>query len=155
MRTRNPLFAFTASILTLGLYTLYWHANTAETLRRLDKRIPGSWLQIVPGPNMYFYYTFIAAVDDLIGLKDFTKAHYAFHVVFPFMSAGFIQHWVNEFLKQPVSTRTGETTLDAVCDRVQTYREQGLEPERVKQRLEDDGIHHETIILATKLERIR
>lgn len=55
---RNVVTIYILSILTFGIYTLYWLVKTKEALNSLGADIPTSWLLIVPIANIYWAYKF-------------------------------------------------------------------------------------------------
>lgn len=47
------------SILTAGIYTIFWAVELKQDLNRLGANIPTAWLMIIPFANIYFWYQFI------------------------------------------------------------------------------------------------
>ena len=92
-RSVGKLIAF--SLLTLGIYTLFWFSWTAKELRAAGQEVPTSWLQIIPIANLYYYWKHFAAAENATngavnGVLYFVLALF----VSPFVSAALEQ---NEF----------------------------------------------------------
>lgn len=56
MNKRNPAFVFIFSIITLGIYTLYWFVKTRRELVDRGASIPTTLLMIIPIANLYYVY---------------------------------------------------------------------------------------------------
>lgn len=48
MRHRGPIAVFFLSIITLGIYALYWQVSTKNEMNRLGASIPTAWLILIP-----------------------------------------------------------------------------------------------------------
>ena len=46
------------SIITLGIYGIYWQVKTKEELKSLGADIPTAWLLIIPIANIYWTYKY-------------------------------------------------------------------------------------------------
>lgn len=48
MKNRNPLMVFLLSILTCGIYSLYWLVKTKDEMNKLGEKIPTVWIWLIP-----------------------------------------------------------------------------------------------------------
>jgi hypothetical protein len=55
---RSPVAIIILSIITFGIYAVYWTVVTKREINGLGASIPTSWLMIVPIANLYFFYRF-------------------------------------------------------------------------------------------------
>jgi hypothetical protein len=55
---RSPVAVIILSIITFGIYAIYWTVVTKREINGLGASIPTSWLIIVPIANIYFFYKF-------------------------------------------------------------------------------------------------
>ncbi len=55
---RSPVLVIIFSILTGGLYGIYWYVQTKEEMKSLGADIPTAWLLIIPIANLYFLYKY-------------------------------------------------------------------------------------------------
>ncbi len=55
---RNPLVVVVLSLVTLGLYGLYWIYKTKEEINSLGGTIPSFILAIIPLVNIYFMWRY-------------------------------------------------------------------------------------------------
>ena len=58
IKKRNPAFVIIFSIITFGLYAIYWTVKTKNEINRLGANIPTAWLLIIPIVNLYFWYKY-------------------------------------------------------------------------------------------------
>jgi hypothetical protein len=58
IKKRNPVFVIVATILTCGLYSIYWLVVTKDEINSLGAQIPTAWLILVPIANLYFMYKY-------------------------------------------------------------------------------------------------
>lgn len=58
IKHRNPAAVVILSIITFGIYALYWIVKTKGEIKSLGAKIPTAWLVIVPIANFYFYWKY-------------------------------------------------------------------------------------------------
>ncbi len=58
IKKRNPAAVIIFSIITLGIYAIYWIVKTKEEIKSLGADIPTAWLIIIPIANLYFMYKY-------------------------------------------------------------------------------------------------
>ena len=63
---RTPLLVFLYSLITFGIYFLYWLVVTKEELNKKGADIPTSWLLIIPFVNWYWLYRFARGFSEKI-----------------------------------------------------------------------------------------
>ncbi len=63
MTRRNPLGVLFLSIITLGIYTIFWAVWTKNEMNAKGAQIPTAWLIIVPIANFYWWWRFSEGVE--------------------------------------------------------------------------------------------
>jgi hypothetical protein len=58
IKRRGIVAIYLLSIITLGIYAIYWAVKTKEELKGLGAEIPSAWLIIVPIANLYWLYRY-------------------------------------------------------------------------------------------------
>ena len=66
IKKRNPALVIIFSILTLGIYLIYWFVQTKEEMKLLGADIPSAWLLIVPIGNVYLLYKYCEGFSDFV-----------------------------------------------------------------------------------------
>ncbi|NIA03941.1 MAG: DUF4234 domain-containing protein, partial [Nitrospiraceae bacterium] len=54
----NPILVLILSLVTFGIYEIYWFVKTEEEINSLGAQIPTAWLLIIPIVNLYWYYKY-------------------------------------------------------------------------------------------------
>lgn len=96
LQYRNPLAAVFLTIITFGLYKIYWLAVTRGQLKAAGADIPTTWLIIVPLVNIWWLWKFS------VGYEKVSKRQLSAPIVFiilwllDFLSAGILQYELNE-----------------------------------------------------------
>ena len=63
MKTRNPALVIIFSIVTLGIYALYWFVKTKRKMNSIGVSIPTAWLIIIPFVNIYWLWKYCDGVE--------------------------------------------------------------------------------------------
>jgi len=58
IKKRNPAFVIIFSIITFGIYGIYWAVKTKNEINSLGADIPTALLLIIPIANFYFWYKY-------------------------------------------------------------------------------------------------
>jgi hypothetical protein len=66
IKARNPVGIIILSIITFGIYALYWIVKTKGEINSLGGRIPTAWLVIVPIANIYFFYRYAESFSTYV-----------------------------------------------------------------------------------------
>ena len=70
LQKRNPLVVLILSLITFGLYGIYWVARVRNELNSLGASIPNIVLFFIPFVNIYFLYRYAQEYSRII-----TKDH--------------------------------------------------------------------------------
>jgi len=58
VKHRNIFLVYLFSIITFGIYAIYWMVSTKNEMNKLGAKIPTAWLLIVPIANIYWTYKY-------------------------------------------------------------------------------------------------
>lgn len=67
MQRRDPLMVFFLSLITFGIYALWWYVKTKTEMNSRGAQIPTAWLIIVPIVNWYWLWKFCEGVETVTG----------------------------------------------------------------------------------------
>ena len=71
VRKRNVVVVCALSIVTFGVYTIYWLVRTKEELNALGAQIPTAWLLLVfPTGSLYWLYKYAEGVAQVLDKRD-------------------------------------------------------------------------------------
>jgi hypothetical protein len=66
IKKRNPALVIIFSIITLGIYFIYWAVKTKEEIKSLGANIPTIWFIIVPIGNLYLLYKYCDGFSEYV-----------------------------------------------------------------------------------------
>ena len=76
VKYRNPVLIIVFSIITIGIYSIYWLVSTTNELRRMSSKAPDPWmllLLLVPVVNIvvdiWYYWKYSEAVEEVSGVN--------------------------------------------------------------------------------------
>ena len=69
MQHRSIVTLFLLTVVTLGLYAIYWMVKTKDELNQRGAAIPTAWLALVPGVNLWWTWKYCAGVEQVTGGK--------------------------------------------------------------------------------------
>jgi hypothetical protein len=69
MVQRSPIVALLLTLVTFGLYGIYWQVSTKIEMTKLGADIPTSWLLIVPLANLWWAYKYCMGVEKVTNGK--------------------------------------------------------------------------------------
>ena len=61
IKKRNIVAVYLLSIITLGIYCIYWLVQTKKEMNSLGGKIPTAWLLIIPIANLYWMWKYCEA----------------------------------------------------------------------------------------------
>src|SRR5579884_4322336 len=69
MKQRNPWAVVGLSIITFGIYGIYWFVSTKNDMNKRGETIPTAWLIIIPFVNFYWYWKYAEGVEHVTSGK--------------------------------------------------------------------------------------
>jgi len=112
MRNRSIVGIVVLTVITFGLYTIYWFATTRGDLNRAGGRIPTTFLLIIPFANFYYLYVFADNFCRIV-LKNESQRIGYFLLITLLMPIGVIiyQYHINEILHKILEKQLSEHHL--------------------------------------------
>ncbi len=65
MQKRSPVMVVILSVITLGIYAIWWYVTTKNEMNAKGAQIPTAWLIIVPIANIYWEWKFGEGVETV------------------------------------------------------------------------------------------
>lgn len=69
MRNRSPIAVVLLTLVTFGIYGIYWEVSTKIVMTKLGAEIPTSWLIIIPIANLWWAYKYCMGVEKVTNGK--------------------------------------------------------------------------------------
>ena len=70
IKRRNPALVIIFTIITFGIYGIYWFVKTKNEINSLGAEIPTAWLLIIPIANLYWEYKYAEGFSKYVKKDD-------------------------------------------------------------------------------------
>ena len=96
MTKRSPVAVFVLSIVTLGIYALYWLVRTKTEMNSNGASIPTAWYLIIPLANIWWYWKFSQGVEKVTNKGMSAGVVFLMLWLLPIIGSAIIQSTLNE-----------------------------------------------------------
>ncbi len=96
VKHRNIFLVYLFSIITLGIYAIYWMVSTKNELNSLGAEIPTGWLLIVPIANLYWVYKYCEGFATKVKKDDNTLLWFILYILVWIIMPAIIQSELNK-----------------------------------------------------------
>jgi len=96
VKCRSILMVYLLSILTFGIYYLYWAVQTKEEMNSLGANIPTGWLLIIPIANLYWWYKYCDAFAKFVSKDNNGVMYFIIFIILPIIIPAIVQSGLNE-----------------------------------------------------------
>lgn len=99
IKKRNPALVLIFSVLTLGIYAIYWSVKTKNEIKSLGADIPTAFLIVIPLANLYFWYKYADGFANYVKKDDKTILYFLLGLFLPPIAAIVYQAELNKLAK--------------------------------------------------------
>jgi hypothetical protein len=92
---RDLVSMFFLTIITFGIYKLYWLVKTKEELNKAGADIPTAWLLVIPFANFYFLWRWAEAFAEKVKKDNNSVIYFVILIFLPFISMLILQNYIN------------------------------------------------------------
>lgn len=96
IKRRNPAFVLIMSLITLGIYAIYWTVKTKGEINSLGADIPTAFLIIVPFANFYFWYKYCEGFSTYVKKDNNGILWFILHIFIGFVTMIIFQVELNK-----------------------------------------------------------
>jgi ABC-type transport system involved in cytochrome c biogenesis permease subunit len=96
IRERNIVLVYLFSIVTFGIYALYWSVSTKRDINSLGASIPTSWLLLVPIANIYWMYKYCEGFSQKVKKDDNAVLWFILYMVVGIIMPAIVQSELNK-----------------------------------------------------------
>ena len=100
VRSRNIFLIYFLSIITFGIYGLYWVVSTKKELNSLGASIPTAWLLIIPIANLYWIYKYCEGFAEYAKKDNNTILWFILYLLVSIIMPAIVQSELNKIAKQ-------------------------------------------------------
>ncbi len=96
MQHRNPIMVILLTIITLGIYSIYWLVTTKIQMNTKGAQIPTAWLLIIPLVNIYWLWKFSEGVELVTNKGMQTAVAFLLVWILDIIGPGIVQNELNK-----------------------------------------------------------
>jgi hypothetical protein len=96
MQKRSVGMVLLLSLVTLGIYSIYWHVKTKQEMVSCGADIPTAWLLIVPIGNLYWLWKWCGGIEHITREKMTAPVAFLLHVMLPMIGMMILQDTMNK-----------------------------------------------------------
>ena len=95
VKHRNIFLVYLFTILTFGIYAIYWMVSTKNEMNNLGAQIPTAWLLIIPIANIYWVYKYCEGFAKTVKKDDNTLLWFILYVLVSIIMPAIVQSELN------------------------------------------------------------
>lgn len=96
VKNRNIVLVYLFSIITFGIYMVYWLVSTKNEMNSLGAKIPTAWLLIVPIANLYWVYKYCEGFAQKVKKDNNTLLWFILYIVVGIIMPAIVQSELNK-----------------------------------------------------------
>ncbi len=96
VKERNVVLVYLFSIITLGIYGIYWIISTKNEFNKLGAEIPTAFLLIVPIVNIYWVYKYCEGYSNHVRKDNNAILWFVVYIFAGFLIPAFVQIELNK-----------------------------------------------------------
>ncbi len=107
MQQRSVVAVIIFTIITFGIYSIFWYANTRGELNANGASVPTTWLIIIPLVNIYYLWKYSEGVEQVTKGKFSGVLAFVLLWLTGVIGMAVVQHTYNQLPKKvavPVSS---------------------------------------------------
>ena len=104
VKHRNIILVYLFSVITFGIYTIYWLVSTKDEMNSLGAQIPTGWLLIVPIGNIYWIYKYCEAFAQNVKKDNNTLLWFILYILIGIIMPAIVQSELNKLAEPAAAT---------------------------------------------------
>ena len=96
MQNRSPIAVALLTLITFGIYGIYWFVVTKNEMNEKGSAIPTAWLIIIPFVNIWWMYKYSEGADQVTNGKMSTVLAFVLLFFLGFIGMAIIQDSFNK-----------------------------------------------------------
>lgn len=96
VKHRNIFLVYLFSIITLGIYAIYWLVSTKGEINGMGAKIPTAWLLIIPIVNIYWLYKYSEAFAQTVKKDNNVALWFILFLLIGIIMPGIVQSELNK-----------------------------------------------------------
>jgi len=96
VKHRNIFLVYLFSIITFGIYAIYWLVSTKNEINSLGGEVPTGWLIIIPIVNLYWIYKYCEGFAEKVKQDNNTILWFILFILVGFIMPAIVQLQLNK-----------------------------------------------------------
>ncbi len=99
VKNRNIVMVYLLSMITFGIYGIYWTVATKNEINGQGAEIPTAWLIIIPIANIYWMYKYCEGFSEKIKKDNNTLLWFVLYILVGIIMPAIVQSELNKLAK--------------------------------------------------------
>ncbi|MDA3938413.1 MAG: DUF4234 domain-containing protein [Spirochaetia bacterium] len=99
VKNRNIAMVYILSIITFGIYGIYWTVVTKNEINGLGAEIPTAWLIIIPIANIYWMYKYCEGFSEKVKKDNNPILWFVLYILIGIIIPAIVQSELNKLAK--------------------------------------------------------
>ncbi|MFW6104735.1 MAG: DUF4234 domain-containing protein [Candidatus Bipolaricaulota bacterium] len=93
---RNIFLVYLFTLITFGIYGIYWWISTKNEINQLGASIPTGWLLVIPIANLYWIYRYCEGFAKYVKEDDNTILWFILYIFAGIIMPAIVQSELNK-----------------------------------------------------------
>jgi len=103
IKRRNILAIYLLTLITFGIYLIYWLVQTKKEMNSLGAAVPTAWLLIIPIANIFWGYKYCEAFAVYVKKDNNTILWFLVYFLIGIIMPAIIQSELNKLSNAPTA----------------------------------------------------
>ena len=99
VKNRNIVMVYLLSMITFGIYGIYWTVATKNEINGQGAEIPTAWLIIIPIANIYWMYKYCEGFSEKVKKDNNTLLWFVLYILVGIIMPAIVQSELNKLAK--------------------------------------------------------
>lgn len=96
VKHRSVFLVYLYSIITFGIYAIYWMVSTKDEINSLGAKIPTAWLLIIPIANLFWIYKYCEGFAQEVKKDNTTLQWFILFILVGIIMPAIVQSELNK-----------------------------------------------------------
>jgi len=96
VKHRNIFLVYFFTVITFGIYPIYWIVSTKNEMNSLGAKIPTAWLLVLPVINLYWTYKYCEGFSEKVKKDNNTLLWFVLFVLVGIIMPAIVQSELNK-----------------------------------------------------------
>jgi len=119
VKHRNIFLVYLFSLITFGIYIIYWLVSTKNEMNSLGAKVPTGWLLIIPIANIYWVYRYSEGFAVNVKKDNKTLLWFIVYLLIGIIMPAIVQSELNKLAQTPQTPLAPQTPKKPLAPQTQ------------------------------------